>query len=253
MKRGLYILFFLVCSLGISQNQDLFKQATSLYNEGKFDEAAENYLAILENGEHSAELYFNLGNTYYKLNKIAPSIFYYEKALLLNPNDRDIKNNLTFAQNMTLDDIETLPQPGISRFYKAVTSFFSFDQWAYLAVAFMILFVSLYILFYFLAYATQKRVAFISALVFFVFSIGSFIFAYVQYADFKAEQPAIVFAEEISIKSEPNARSQEVFVLHAGTKVNVLNQLNDWKKIALINGKTGWVPAKEIRDIKDFK
>ncbi|SHI66484.1 SH3 domain-containing protein [Arenibacter nanhaiticus] len=252
MKRGLYILFFLICSLGISQNQDLFNQATSLYNEGKFDEAAEKYLAILENGEHSAELYFNLGNTYYKLNEIAPSIFYYEKALLLNPNDGDVKNNLAFAQNMTLDDIETLPQAGISRFYKTVTSFFSFDQWAYLAVIFMILFVALYILFYFLAYAAQKRVAFISALVFFVFSIGSFIFAYVQYSDFEADQPAIVFAEEISIKSEPNARSQEVFVLHAGTKVNVLNQLNDWKKIALINGKTGWVPAEEIKDIKDF-
>jgi tetratricopeptide (TPR) repeat protein len=252
MVRKLTILTYLVCTLGFSQNEQLFEEATALYNQGEYTKAADNYLKILDNREHSAELYFNLGNTYYKLNKIAPSIYYYEKALLLKPNDRDIRNNLAYAQNMTLDAIEPLPQTTISKMYNQLTTYLSFDQWAYVAVGFMMLFVCCYIAFYYFKFSSQKRIAFISSLVFLLFTIIAVMLAYIQFSNFKSEQPAIVFSEEVGVKSEPNNRGQAIFTLHAGTKVNVLEQLNDWKKIAIADGTTGWIPSEDIKVLKDF-
>ncbi|MBT8264093.1 MAG: tetratricopeptide repeat protein, partial [Muriicola sp.] len=109
MKKWITILSIFISFLTSAQNNALFENATTAYNKGNYEAAIQNYLEILENGEHSAILYYNLGNAYYKLNKIGPSIYYYEKALLLDPNDTEIKQNLAFAQNMTIDAIEPLP------------------------------------------------------------------------------------------------------------------------------------------------
>lgn len=252
MLRVIIIFVYLFCTLGFSQNQELFNKATTYYNEGEYTKAADSYLQILENGEHSAALYFNLGNTYYKLNDIAPSIYYYEKALLLKPNDKDIKNNLAYAQNMTLDAIEPLPQTSLTKFYNKLTHYLSFDQWAYVGVVLMMLFVGCYIAFYYFKFATQKRIAFISSIIFLLGSLMAVFLAYFQFQKFNSDQPAIVFAEEVSIKSEPNNRGQTVFSLHAGTKVNILEHLNDWTRIGISDGSTGWIPSEEIKILKDF-
>ncbi len=252
MLRVIIIFVYLFCTLGFSQNQELFNKATTYYNEGEYTKAADSYLQILENGEHSAALYFNLGNTYYKLNDIAPSIYYYEKALLLKPNDKDIKNNLAYAQNMTLDAIEPLPQTSLTKFYNKLTHYLSFDQWAYVGVVLMMLFVGCYIAFYYFKFSTQKRIAFISSIIFLLGSLMAVFLAYFQFQKFNSDQPAIVFAEEVSIKSEPNNRGQTVFSLHAGTKVNILEHLNDWTRIGISDGSTGWIPSEEIKILKDF-
>ena len=241
-----------MCFTGATQNQALFDRATTAYNEGDYKKAVENYLEILENGKHSAELYFNLGNSYYKLNEIAPSIYYYEKALLLRPNDGEIKNNLAYSQNMTLDAIEQMPETGLSKIKKSTTGFLSFDQWARVAVVFLILFVLLYIAFYYFRYSSRKRIAFIASIVSLAVAIVSVVFAFIQYGDFKADRPAIVFSDEAIIKSEPNERRREVFTLHEGTKVNVLEELNNYHKIQIADGKTGWVPKESIKLLKDF-
>lgn len=133
-----------------------------------------------------------------------------------------------------------------------MTEIMSFDEWSYTAVVFMILFALLYIAFYYFRYATQKRIAFISSIAALFISIGSAAFAFVQYNDFKSDQPAIVFSSEVQIKAEPNQRSEQIFILHEGTKVNVLEELNEWKKIKIIDGKTGWVTSESIRLLKDF-
>ncbi|NNK18236.1 MAG: tetratricopeptide repeat protein [Maribacter sp.] len=252
MKQLLFIIVMLIAFLGNAQNEALFNRATESYNNGDYQKAIENYSEILENGQHSAELYYNLGNAYYKLNQIAPSIYYYEKALLLSPNDEEIKNNLSYARNMTLDAIEVLPETGLSKIYNAVTGIMTFDQWSYTAVVFMILFVLLYIAFYYFNYATKKRIAFISSIASLFISVMAVVFAFILHNDFNADQPAIVFDSEVKIKAEPNKRSEAVFVLHEGTKVNVLDELNEWKKIKLVDGKTGWVTSESIKMLKVF-
>lgn len=248
------ILFFSLFTtvVSFSQNNELFDKATTAYNAGEFKEAISFYNQILENGKHSTALYFNLGNAYYKQNQIAESIYYYEKALLLSPNDTEIKTNLSYAQNMTLDAIDTLPQTKLSKLYKNITSKLTFDQWAYLAIGAMILFVFLYIAFYFNQYSSRKRWAFIGSLIALFICIVAILFAYIQKSDFDAHQPAILFAEESMIKSEPNTSSNQVFILHQGTKVNVVEQLNDWCKIQLSDGKTGWVLQNDLKLLKEF-
>jgi tetratricopeptide (TPR) repeat protein len=247
-----YICFFLTFCVSAQKGDALFNEATEAYNKGEFDVAIKLYHRILEGGEHSAALYFNMGNSYYKINKIPESIYYFEKSLLLNPKDEEVKTNLGYAQNMTLDAIDSLPQTNISKFYKNITQTFSFDGWAYLSIIFLILFVLLYIAFYYFEYSSRKRWAFITSILFLVLSITSFAFAFIVQEDFNANNPAIVFADEIEIKAEPNESSQEVFTLHAGTKVNVVEKLNDWNKIKLTDGETGWIPSKEIKLLRNF-
>ncbi|HET8735071.1 MAG TPA: tetratricopeptide repeat protein [Pricia sp.] len=252
MKRIAQIVLLLISFLAFGQNEALFDSATEAYNKGQYQKAVDNYLEILDNGQHSAELYYNLGNAHYKLNQIAPSIYYYEKALLLKPNDPEIENNLGYAQNMTLDAIDQIPKTGLSKIYDNLIGFLSFDQWAYCAIVFMILFVSLYIAYHYFRYTSRKRSAFVLSVICFFLAIGSVVFAYLQYNEYKADRPAIIFAEESSVKSEPNKTSQEAFALHEGTKVNVLDQLNDWKKIRIADGTTGWIPSEDLRVLKDF-
>lgn len=252
MTKILFILTLICCFQGVSQNGAVFKNGNDAYNEGDYVKATDLYLEILEKGEHSAELYFNLGNVYYKLNQTAPSIYYFEKALMLKPNDPEIKNNLGYAQKMTLDAIEVLPETGLVNLYKKITGVLSFDQWSYTAIIFMSLFVLLYIAFYFFRYSTKKRIAFIGSLLFLLLSIIAVVFAFVEYRDFNANNSAIVFSQESQVKAEPNNRSQQIFILHEGTKVNVLEELGEWKRIRLTDGKTGWIASESIKLLKDF-
>ena len=235
-----------------AQNEAIFDNATKSYNEGDYGKAIEYYEEILNNGEHSAELYFNLGNCYYKQNQIAPSIYYYEKALLLDPGDREIKNNLAFARQMTLDAIQPLPETGLQKIYNGAVGALTFDQWAYTAVFFILAFVVAYLLFYFLRLPSQKRAAFVSSMVALLMCFLSLLFAFFQHNNYRADQPAIVFAVESIVKSEPNARSSEAFILHEGTKVQVLESLEDYRRIELADGKTGWIADEDLRILKDF-
>lgn len=252
MKKMVFLLGLFICALGFAQNDKLFDEATELYNNGKYTEAIANYEKILDSGQHSAELYFNMGNCYYKLNAIGPSIYYYEKALLLNPNDDEILNNLGYAQNMRLDAIEQMPQTELSRIYNSVLSFFTCNQWAYLAVVFIMLFVVAYLTYYLMRQANKKRIAFVTSLFSLGFGIVCILIAYLQLQQNKRDNPAIVFSKEVAVSSEPNTTSERVFTLHEGTKVNVLDTLDDWKKIRIADGQTGWLPSKNIKILKDF-
>ncbi|MEO1484448.1 MAG: tetratricopeptide repeat protein [Bacteroidota bacterium] len=252
-KIGLFFmgLVFMVPSL-FGQNTALFEKATELYNKGQYTEAAEQYLSILENGQHSAELYFNLGNCYYKQNEIGPSIYYYEKALLLKPNDPEILNNLGYAQNMRLDAVEQMPQTELGKLYDGLVNGLSFDQWSYLAIALMMFCVLCYLAYYFLGVASQKRVAFVTSVISLILGCTAVLLAYLQYREFVSDNPAIIFAREVKIQAEPNPSSESVFTLHEGTKVNVLDSLDAWRKIKLEDGQIGWVKIEKIKLLKDF-
>ncbi|MEO9512260.1 MAG: tetratricopeptide repeat protein [Flavobacteriaceae bacterium] len=252
IKKVSFIVCFISFFLGISQNNALFTQATEKYNKGEYSKAIEHYEQILKNGRHSAEVYFNLGNCHYKLNAIGPSIYYYEKALLLKPNDSEILNNLAYAQNMRLDAVEEMPKTEIVQLYSDFVNFLSFDQWAYLAIALIFLFVLAYLSYFFFRFATQKRIAFISSILTFFLGFICILIAYLQYQEFKSDNPAIIYSQEVKITSEPNNNSEIVFTLHEGTKVNVLDQLNDWRKIRLSDGQTGWLLDENIKLLKNF-
>ncbi|TYA60185.1 SH3 domain-containing protein [Formosa maritima] len=252
MKQLVYIFAFLLSFSSIAQNGSLFEQGNALYNEGDFDQAILKYEAILNNGEHSAELYFNLANAHYKLNHIAPSIFYYEKALQLAPNDREIQNNAAFARNMTIDAIGSVPEVGLSNYIKNITNKLSFDSWAKISIIFVCLFVALFLFYYFAYSTTRKRVSFISSMVCVGLTCITIAFAFHKFNLDKKNRPAIVFAQESQVKSEPNLRSTEAFILHEGTKVQILDTVNNWKKIKLSDGKTGWIINDDLKALSDI-
>lgn len=249
MKQIIYILIFLFGIFGFGQNEARFNQANELYNQGDFEDAISKYESILDAGEHSAALYFNLANAHYKLNHIAPSIYYYEKALELSPNDKEINNNIAFARNMTIDAIDATPEIGFAKFSKNMTNLLTYDNWAKLSVVLMVLFVVLYLVYYFSSGSIKKRAAFIGAMGFLIVCLATITIAFHSYHLFEKDQPAIVFAKEVQVKSEPNLRSPESFKLHEGTKVQILDTVNNWKKIKLADGKTGWIPNDDIRQL----
>ncbi|MEM6514572.1 MAG: tetratricopeptide repeat protein [Bacteroidota bacterium] len=252
MKNIILILILLLSGLGFSQNEQLFEEANKLYNEGQYHEALDKYSTILESGNHSAELYFNMGNSHYKLNNIAPSIYYFEKALLLEPNDKEISNNIAFARNMTIDSIEKVPDVGLSSLINKWAKYFHYETWAKISVTLSILFVLLFVFYLFSNASSSKRFAFISSTVSLILVLATLGLTFHGKALVDENQPAIVFAKESQIKNEPNLRSSEAFKLHEGTKVQVLDTVDNWKKVKIADGKTGWVMSEDIKLIKNF-
>lgn len=252
MKAVVILLLSCFSILGFSQNDALFKAANTLYNEGKYAEAIDKYEAVLKSKQHSAELYYNLGNANYKLNNIAPSIYYFEKALQLNPNDKDIKNNLAFAQKMTIDAIEDTPKVGFSKIINDVVNSFNTDTWAKMTIVGVIAFVLLFLMYHFSYTTSRKRLAFVLSIVSLLIACFSVAMAFQKnYLD-KSDNPAIVFAQESRVKSEANKTSEEVFRLHEGTKVQVIETYKDWVKIQLSDNSTGWIPISDIKLLNIF-
>ncbi|NAS31119.1 tetratricopeptide repeat protein [Flavobacteriaceae bacterium R38] len=251
MKKLIFAIILLFSSFNFAQdNEALFEEANKLYNEGDYEGAIERYEKIVAKGQHSAAIYYNLGNAHYKLNNVAPTIYFYEKALLLSPNDEDINNNISFARNMTLDDIEVLPQTGFNKLIEKSIGKLSYDTWAILSILFIILFVITFLLYYFSFKQQIKRLYFILSALSILICVFSVVFAFQEYNSIQKDRPAIIFAVESDVKSEPNERSENVFLLHEGTKVNVLEELNDWKKIKLLDGKIGWIPQDDLKELK---
>lgn len=253
MKTKLtYIFLVFISSLTLvfgQNNTALFNSANKAYNEGNYQEAITQYKSILDSGEYSTSVYYNLANAYYKTNVIGPSVYYFEKALQLSPNDEDILNNLAFARNMTIDAIEPLPKTQLSKFVGNITSTFSYNQWAWIAVILGFVCVISFLLYQFAYQSLKKRIYFLISFIALLFILGTVAIAYQQYEKAKQDRPAIVFATETTVKAEPNLRSDAVFTLHEGTKVQILDTVADWKKIRLIDGKIGWIIAEDVSEL----
>src|SRR5690606_14959884 len=148
MKK-LFFLFLLYGMLLLAQNSQLFEEGNSAYNQGEYETAKDLYEEILAGGETSAELYYNLANSHFKLDNLAPSIYYYEKALQLDLNDSDIRNNLNIARAMVIDDVEGEEESGISGIWNSAVSVLGYNEWAWAAITFSILFAVFFIVYYF--------------------------------------------------------------------------------------------------------
>ena len=250
-----FIILMLACfSVCINaQNDTVFNEGNTLYNQGKYAEAIKKYEALLDKNEHAVALYFNLANAHYKLNNIAPSVYYFEKAKLLSTDDKDIENNLVFAQNMTVDAIDTLPEVGFSRIFKNIVNTFSSDSWAKLAISGILVFVLFFLLYHFTSATSQKRVAFVISVLGFLVAVFSLVIAFQKNNLEIKNNPAIIFAQESRVKADPNNTSEEVFRLHEGTKVQVLESYENWCKIEIADKTTGWIPSEDVKLLKFFR
>lgn len=247
MKNILYIFLFFT---QVFWAQNAFEKGNELYKKDKFAEAVKEYESILRTQNHSAEVYFNLGNAYYKLNQVAPAIYNFEKALQLNPNYEEAKNNLTFAQNMTIDEIKPVERVGFGRTIEKFTSMHTYDEWAKITIGFSVAFLLFFIAYYFSSKTVLKRIFFVGMFLILIGLIVSVSSAISEKSRFENDKPAIIFAERIEVKSEPKETSKEAFILHEGTKVQVIETQNNWKKIQLADERVGWISKETLKEIK---
>lgn len=247
MKK-LFYLFLLCFQFSLAQNA--FEQGNQYYQKENYEAAISSFESILNAGKQSAEVYFNLGNCYYKLHKVAPSIYNYEKALLLNPDDDEIKTNLEFARKMAVDDIKVIPKVGFNKLLADMTSRYHYDTWAWISIAFGFLFLLFFMGYYFSHQTTLKRLFFFGMFLWLLaicLSISSGLYERSRAAN---EKLAIVFAETAPVKSEPKMSSPDTFVLHEGAKVYILESIANWKKVELTDETTGWIEESTIKELK---
>lgn len=249
MRKIFFLLLVITSTLTAQDVDSLFVKANNFYKTAQFIEAVDVYKQIENTKLVSSDLYYNLGNSYYKLNKVGPAIFYYEKALRLNPDNEDVKNNLVFAKRLALDNIEPLPKTVFQKLNKNYLQTLTYNEWAIVVVVFSFFAGILFLLYYFSYSSLRKRLFFIASMISFLFLGISLVITYNQFSYNKNTKEAIVFAEESEVRNAPTYNSEEVFVLHEGTKVFVLDAVDDWKKIQLIDGKQGWIIASEIQEL----
>lgn len=250
----LFLVSFFHCFGALGQEKDItFDNANAAYNAGQFEKAVMLYKQILESGQHSAELYFNLGNSYYRLNQVAESIFYFEKAKQLEPTDQDINVNSAFAQNMAIDAVEVLPKSQVTQLKDNIIEFFSQEGWAYFIILLAWLFVLFWGLYLWNKIPFIKRTFFVTSLILAFLLIGSLFIAVIKSANTSYTTYGILFNEKIEVWAEPNSRAEVLFLLHDGTKVQMLDQLQEWQKIRIANGSEGWIKNANVRSLKGFK
>ena len=227
----------------------LFVQANKSYQQEDYLKALELYRDIEGQNVLSGELFYNMANAYYKTNKVAHSIYYYERALGLEPNNRDILFNLEFAKRMTLDNIEELPKSISQKFRDLVILKFTYNTWAIISVSFAFLFAILFLLYHFSYGTRSKRIYFITSGITVILVSLSLLFSYENYKYVTNTRTAIIFAQQTSVKSAPTKSSEVNFLLHEGTKIIVLESLDNWVKIKIADGKMGWIEEENMKEL----
>ena len=246
-KASLLLLVILISSKLFAQDTAaLFEQGNAAYNGGNYSLAVEKYEAILAQKQHSAALYFNLGNTHYRLGNVAESVYYFEQAKKMQPLDKAIKNNAEFANNMTLDAIEVLPQTQLDALLQSILISFSLNQWAKIVLSLAWLALVFFMLYRFSQQMHFKRIFFILGCVVLFITLISLVLTQTKQKEGK-QTKAVVFDQEIEIWAEPNKRADILFLLHEGTTLEVLSDLEGWSKIKLANGSEGWIENTAIK------
>lgn len=245
-----FLFFILFVNLSFSQQNDIFVVANEKYNSLDFVGAIEKYNELLKGGFHSSELYFNLGNAYYKLDSLAQSIYYYEKGLKYFPNDSSLTQNLEYLNNLTIDDIESLPEDIISMQFNYLLNYFSFNNWSIITIITAILSCFIFLLYFLSKSSKYKRTYFTIFILSFILTSSLLFVNFKIYNVQTTIEFGIVYKDVIEVNFEPNEKSEVLFEIHEGTKVEIIENFDtDWLKIKLSNGQTGWVIKNQIKII----
>ena len=253
MKRLKYIIsiVFLVMFTGIrAQSPDsLMNIGNNAYNQGLYDSAINVYNKILAEKTESAELYYNLGNAWFKKGEIPHAILYYEKAKRLAPNDNDINYNLNIANSMIVDKIEKVPRLFFEKWWDYFYNLLGTDNWAVIFLVSWALLVLLAALFFLSSSRKTRKFAFFFGIIILLTTSVSYGLASQKYKHAVNQKEAIIFTPTITVKSSPTKTSVDLFVIHEGTKVKILDSVDNWVKIKIPNGSIGWVPENSIERI----
>ena len=223
--------------------------ADSAYIRNDFTTAIQIYEMILRTGE-SADIYYNLGNSYYKIGDIAKAILNYERALILKPANKDIRSNLEIARAKTVDKVTDVPELFFITWLKSIINSMGIQSWAIIAISFFLLFIVSIYFFFFSTKIVARKTFFILALFFLVFCVIANISAAFQRRVRLNRMNAIIISPSVTIRSTPNDNGTSLFILHEGRKVFIKDDsMKDWKEIQLEDGNVGWVKKNDLEVI----
>lgn len=223
--------------------------ANKAYQEADYKRAETLYRAILEQGMHSAKLYYNLANTLFKQEKLGEAILYYNKALRLSPADEDVRHNLEYAENSTKDSIEQIPEFFLFAWIRAVRNLMSCDGWTIFSLVILVIGLAA-ALFYLLAQriSTRKAGFYVMVLAALLFLVAT-LFANYERKAIVNHNEAIVMSSAVSVKSSPDRAATELFVLHEGTKLSIGERMDGWVEVRIADGRKGWIESSRIAEI----
>ena len=253
MKRyTLFIIMALTMAMPLGtmaqeQPEVWFEKANAAYNSGSYDSAVMLYEKVIDARMESVPLYYNMGNAYYKMREYAMSIYCYEKALKIDPSNEDVRDNLAIANLAIVDKIEPVPQSFIVRGWRGMRSWLSGDHWAWCSiVAFALLLFGLYLFLRSRRMGLRKLGFFGGVLCLLVFAL-SVVFAFQLKTAATTLDQAIIMTPTVTAKSSPSDASVDLFVLHEGSKVDILDTSEGWNKIRIANGSVAWLKATDMR------
>lgn len=224
-------------------------EADSAYVRGQYQQAIADYEALLKQGG-SAELYYNLGNAYYRTENVTKAVLNYERALQLSPGDRDIRFNLQIARSKTIDKIVPESEMFFITWYHALVNLMSVDAWARVALISLALVIVLLLVYLFASRIWLRKVGFFCGLVLLVLFVLSNIFAWQQKQDLLFRKGAIIMEPSVTVKSTPAKNGTDLFILHEGTKVSITDSsMRGWLEIGIADGKEGWVERNKLEEI----
>jgi len=245
-----FLLFTLIVNLTFSQGKDIFVTANERYNAGDFSLAIEKYHKILISGNHSSDLYFNLGNAYYKVDSLASAIYYYEKGLKFYPNNADLIQNLQYLNNLIINNIEPINVDVLSNKANYISNYFSLYYWSILCIILGTVSSFLFLLYYFSRSSKIKRKTFTLFVLSYIMTCSILFISFQNYNSQTDFQYAIVFDQSIDVNLEPNSNSEVLFKIYEGTKLEIIEDFdNDWLKIKLLDGQIGWIIKNKLKII----
>ncbi len=227
----------------------LWYKANDAYAMGEYNNAAGIYGMIEKGGYASAGLYYNMGNTYYKLGNKGKAILYYEKALKLDPSNKDVKINLEIARLNTLDKIDVLPEFILTTWIKDIRNMMSSDKWGYAAIIFLGITALFVIGYNFFPSTGQRKVSFILACLSLLLVIFSVMFALNLRSNADSKDFAVVMVPVSNVRSAPNSTGNNLFILHEGARIEVLERVGGWNRIELGDGRQGWMKSSDMEVI----
>ena len=244
-----FAVLLLLLMLPLAASAATKEKADSLYAAEHYQEAAKQYEALLKQGV-SSDLYYNLGNCYYRMDDITRAVLNYERAQLLSPGDRDIRLNLQMARSKTIDKIVPESEMFFVTWYHSLVNLMSVDGWARMALVSLVIAIILALAYLFSDRIWLRKVGFFVGLLFLVVFALSNLFAYQQKQALVERSGAIVIRSAATVKSTPANNGTDLFILHEGTKVTITdNTMKEWCEIRVADGKEGWLPTKDLEVI----
>lgn len=246
---GFSFVLMILMLMPLSANAITKQNADDEYAKGNYQQAIKDYQEILKAGV-SSEIYYNLGNAYYRTDNITQALLAYERALQLSPGDNDIRFNLQYARSKTIDKVTPETEMFFVTWYNSLVNFTSVDRWANTAIVSIVMALLLILVFLFAPQMWARKSGFYGSAVFLLLFAFANLFAFQQKHELETKQGAIVIAPTVNVKKTPAASGTDVFVIHEGTRVDITDRgMKQWRGIKLADGREGWLKTSQIEEI----